>query len=367
MPAIGENELKKQLAAGELSGLYVVAGDEKYLVKRAAKRLIKKAGGEVFPEFNANEFGNGSSVDDIADAAQALPFMAEHKCVSVADFNVEEKDGTELDKLYELLDSLSESTTLVLWYPTLEFDGKKSAKWRKFLKKAESCGSVLLCARRDSSDLQKVLMREAEKEGCTLSRQNAARIVEYAGQDLTLLFNEIQKLCAFARGQNGPAGGEGADEFLAGEITAGMIEDLVPKSTETTVFLMSNALVAGNYEKAYSLLDTLFYQNEEPIAILGALSASYVDMYRARAAVESGQPSSAASAYGEYKGKEFRLRNAERSARGVPPEVLRKSLDLLLEADLALKGSRLDARIVLDELVAKLLLAAKGEKVLTGA
>ena len=35
---------------------------------------------------------------------------------------------------------------------------------------------------------------------------------------------------------------------------------------------------------------------------------------------------------------------------------------LLLEADLALKGSRLDARILLDELIAKLLLAAHGGK-----
>ena len=42
--------------------------------------------------------------------------------------------------------------------------------------------------------------------------------------------------------------------------------------------------------------------------------------------------------------------------------MLRESLHLLLEADLALKGSRLDARILLDELIAKLLLAAHGGK-----
>ncbi len=67
-----------------------------------------------------------------------------------------------------------------------------------------------------------------------------------------------------------------------------MVEELVPKSTETTVFLLAGALVAGDYEKAYTLLDVLFYQREEPIAILGALATSYVDMYRVRAALESG-------------------------------------------------------------------------------
>ena len=36
---------------------------------------------------------------------------------------------------------------------------------------------------------------------------------------------------------------------------------------------------------------------------------------------------------------------------------------VLLEADLALKGSRLEARIILDELIAKLLLAAQEDRV----
>lgn len=359
MPEITEAELKKQLAADTFSSVYLIAGEEKYLVKRAAGRLIKRAGGEAFPEFNLHEFGNDSGVDGISDAAQALPFFAEHKCVAVADFNVEEKDSVELQKLYELLDVTPDTTSLVFWYPTLDFDGKKSAKWKKFQKAVSDKGSVLLCGRRTGAELQKLLLREAEKAGCVLSRQNASRILDYAGQGVTALLHEMEKLCAFALGQ----AQEGA--LPAGqqpEITVEMIEALVPKTTETTVFLMSNALVAGNYEKAYSLLDLLFYQNEEPIAILGALSSAYVDMYRVRAALESGQPASAAGAYGEYKGKEFRLRNAERSARSLKPEALRSSLDLLLEADMALKGSRLSGRIVLEELIAKLLLAAKGER-----
>lgn len=62
MPELTEAELKKQLAAGELCGVYLIAGEEKYLVKRSASRLVKKAAGEAFPEFNRNEFGNDSSL-----------------------------------------------------------------------------------------------------------------------------------------------------------------------------------------------------------------------------------------------------------------------------------------------------------------
>ena len=368
MPEIAEAQLKQQLAAGNASGVYLIAGEEKYLVKRAAGRFIKKAEKEAFPEFNSHAFTNDSGVDSIADAVQALPFFAEHKCVAVADFNVDEKDSTELQKLYELLDVTPDTTSLVFWYPTLDFDGKKSAKWKKFLKVMGEKGSVLFCERRTGPELQKLLLREAEKAGCVLSRQNANRILEYAGQDVTALLHEMEKLCAYALGQEtlrspeGPLSAELPPNKEPVEITAEMIEDLVPKTTETTVFLMSNALVAGNYERAYQLLDLLFYQNEEPIAILGALSSAYVDMYRVRAALGSGLSASAAGEYGEYKGREFRLRNAERSVRNLRSDILRNSLDLLLEADMALKGSRLSGRLVLEELVAKLLLAAKGER-----
>ena len=238
----------------------------------------------------------------------------------------------------------------MFWYPTLDFDGKRSSKWRKFLKQAEERGTVALCARRGQGDLLRFVTREAEKAGCALPRQAAQKLLEYAGQDLTTLQNEVEKLCAYALGQG------------QGEVTLAMIEELVAKSTETTVFLLSGALVAGNYEKAYTLLDALFYQREEPIAILGALATSYVDMVRVRAALENGGTYGDAAQYGDYKGKDFRLKKAQQNVRGVPQQVLRESLHLLLEADMALKGSRLEPRIILDELIAKLLLAARRER-----
>lgn len=43
--------------------------------------------------------------------------------------------------------------------------------------------------------------REAEKAGCALPRQAAQKLLEYAGQDLTTLQNEVEKLCAYALGQ----------------------------------------------------------------------------------------------------------------------------------------------------------------------
>ena len=191
MPTVDESGLRKRIGAVELSCLFVVAGEEKYLVKRLAQQLIKRAAGDAFPEFNNQSFTNDSSLDSVGDAAQALPFFAQRKCVSVADFDVEAKSPQELEKLYELWELAPESTTLVFWYPTLDFDGKRSSKWRKFLKQAEERGTVALCARRGQGDLLRFVAREAEKAGCALPRQAAQKLLDYAGQDLTTLQNEV--------------------------------------------------------------------------------------------------------------------------------------------------------------------------------
>lgn len=348
MPEITEQDLKKQISAGQPAPLYLLWGEEKHLLGRTARRLVRRLGGEDFPAFNRSEFSAEAAMENIADAVLALPFMAERKCVAVSDWNLDEKPQAQLDLLYELLGALPETTSLVLWYPTLDWSEKKSARWKKLLQTANQAGCTLAFARREPGELRRLLAREAEKQGCALPRPSAEKLLEYVGPDLKPLLSELEKLCAFALGGGG------------GEITPQMVEELTPKSTETTVFLMVNALVAGEYQRAYGLLNALFYQNEDPIAVLGAMASTYVDMYRVRAALESGLTSAAPAEYGDYKNRQFRLRSGERWAKKMTTAQIKRCLDLLLEADLALKGSRLEPRLVLETLVARLLLATEG-------
>ena len=98
---------------------------------------------------------------------------------------------------------------LILYLPTLEIDPKKSAKWRTFLKKLDTRGFSLPSLRLKDNELEKYVCREAEKANCLLSRKLAERIVQYVGNDLNALTNEVTKLCAFEGG---------------GEITAEQVE-----------------------------------------------------------------------------------------------------------------------------------------------
>lgn len=344
MAEITEAELKKQIDKAEFSPLYVLHGEETFLVERYAQKLVSKAAGESFLDFNLQRFDGASvSIDEIADAVEALPFMAERKCVAVSNLDVEKRNAQEQDKLKELIANIPETTVLVIFLTSVAIDYKKSSKWKSFFAAANKTGSTIQLKRRENADLEKLLCTAATKRFCNLSRQDAARIIFLCGNDLQILYSELDKLCSFV-GQ--------------GEITPQIIDQIVVKNLETTVFILAKALIAGEYEKAYKGLDLLFYQNEEPVTILAVLASSYVDMYRVRTAVQSGQSCTEPAKYFDYKGKEFRLRNADRDVKNLSTEVLRESLNVLLQTDIALKSSRTSSRILMEELIAKLLMVS---------
>lgn len=349
MPELTEVQWKKAADRLELNGLYFIYGEEKYVISAYLQRLLKKVSEGPFADFNVQRFsGDGLSADRVADAAEALPMMAEKKYVLIHDLDVEKLPARELNKLYELVENLPESTVLLFFQPTLVMDVKKSAAWKKWLTTVKKQGTVLEVRPRDGAELEKLLCTYAEKRGCDLTRQDAGFLITQCGKELQSLFHELDKLCAY---------------IGSGTITRAVIDQVAVKNLETTVFLLSKALVAAQYDKAYSLLDLLYQQREEPVAVLAVLSSAYVDMYRVRACVQGGHSSAELASYFPYKGKEFRLKNAERDMKSLSLEKLRESLSVLLETDIGLKSSRTNDRILMEKLIARLLLIAEKERI----
>ncbi|MCH3971593.1 MAG: DNA polymerase III subunit delta [Oscillospiraceae bacterium] len=343
-----EKDLKKQIAADNLSGLYLLYGEEKYLVSLWAQRLIKKAAGKAFLDFNLQHFTGEVSADALDDAVQALPFMAARKCVAVSDLSLDGRTPAENKKLLQLLGDVPETTVLVLSFAASDPDFRKDKKWKAIFAASKEHGTCTAFGRRTKSELEKTLMTGAAKRGCSLARADAAQMVYAVGDNLTALQNELEKVCAYT--------GSGA-------VSPKTLQLLITQNLETRIYDLSKALLAGNSGRSYRILDQLLEQKEEPVHILAVLSGAYIDMYRVRTALQSGESAMEPAAhFPEYKRREFRLSNAERDTHGLSTQILRSSLDTLLQADLDLKGSRTDEKLILEKTLARLLLIARGEK-----
>jgi DNA polymerase-3 subunit delta len=348
MPEITEAELKKQIDESNFAGLYFLYGEEKYLVSYYMKKLSGKASGKQFTDFNFQKFDGGETdADHIAEAVQSLPFFSERKCVLVENPDADAMKAVEAGKWKELVSSMPETTVLVVALPDLKADEKKKKSWKKFIDLMKSHGNVVRFGRRTGPQLQKLLCSGAQKRGCQLSSRNADRLVSFCGSDLTTLLNELEKLCSYVE---------------QGEITVQVIDSLASKNLEARVFDLSKAVLSGSGDRAYSILNLLLEQGEEPVGILAVLSSAYLDLYRVRASIQSGLGTLEPAKHFDYARKEFRLKNAERDAGRYPDGMYRESLKELLAADLALKSSRGDRRIVLEKLIARLLILAERGK-----
>ncbi len=341
MAALTEQEFKKMLSAGELPMLCLVMGDEDYLKKHYVSQLEKKSVDEAMAQFNLHRINSESFVfDDLYQVAQSMPFMSERNCVVVKDLAVDKMKNDDFEVLLDLLGDPPETCVMVFWMDSVALDEKKE-KSKLFIKAVDSAGVVLRLDKMSGSQLYKLLENGAKKRGCEMSRDVSGYMVKCVGDDLNLLLNELEKLC-FYKG--------------SGELTRRDVDTICVRSLDASVFDLSKALVSGTAAQAFSILGDLLAQKEKPVVILGTLISSYVDMYRAQVALNSGAAADAAAQVFNYKRREFRLKNAARSSTQMSMEQLRTCLEILADADARIKSTALDERRILEETMLKLIL-----------
>lgn len=339
MAVMNETQLKTALKDG-LRSAYVLYGEESYLVEQYARLIAKQAIGDPDDAFNMHRFdGQSVTAEQLEEAVEALPLMAEHTCVMVRDMDL----AAHAQRLTEIVQQMPDTCVLIFWQMTVQPDKKKG--WSTVFAAVEPVGCVVDFARKTAGDVVKLLVSGAKRRGCVLAAEDARLIVEQAGNDLNLLLCELDKLVALADG---------------GTITRDMIEQMGTKNLEARVFDLSKAILQGRAKQAYELLHQLFVQREDPVPVLAVLSNAYADVYRAKIADIGGVPAQTlATDIKSYKGKEFRLRNAARDASRMSVAMLRDSLDILAQADNDMKFSNKDNRTLLEQTVSRLIARAQ--------
>lgn len=341
-----EQEFKKEIAKGDFQRIYVLYGDEKYLVKHYTNTLVNKITGKKTNNFDYIKLGSDTALEDICAAAEQIPVISQYKCVLINDYHIENLPESDFKELENYCQDISPSTVLIFSMPTLLSDSKKNTKFKRLIHIAEKVGIAIEFQKKGDIALEKQLVSWAEKAGCTLTGVNASKIISLCGTDMTFLRNELHKLTAYADGS---------------EITGEMIKLLVVKNTETRIFALSDCIMQGDFRGAYYQLAQLFEQNEKPEIILSTLGSVYIDMYRMRVANESGKNIADVSKDFQYGKRDFVLKKANVNAKKYSTTALRKVLDIILQTDIKLKSTRADSRILLETLITRLMLAVREE------
>ena len=345
MASFDEKGLRKHIKEKAFFPVYLFFGDESYLKAQYVNLLAQTAVDKAFESLNLDRFdGKTTELRTIFDRALTLPMLSERRCVIVEDYKLESLTEKDAKALSASLEQLGNSTVLIFLQTGSAFNRKNG---KKALALFEKFGAVCELNRRKGNELLRPLISSAAKQGAVLSPQMAQYLVSCVGDDFNALINELSKVCSYAAG---------------GEITKQHIDAVAVKTVDAKVSDLTRALRAGNFEKAYFILDSLITLKTEPNYILGSIIGTYVDMYRAKVACQCTGTAQPLAPLFNYKGREFALNYAARDAAKLELTALRACLDELNEADAKLKSTGTAQTLVIEQVMVKLLLIANGEK-----
>ena len=343
-----EEALKNILKKGD-KNVFVLLGEDGYLKRFYVDKLTKNIASDD-DVFNYQRFEQDTPLQEVYDAVQQFPMMNDKKVVILRDFDFSACDATDFNKLLSLLSDVPETTVFIMWYDALEVEIKKNAKLDKIVKACDGAGgAVVNLSHRKGFELEKMLNDGALKRGCKMENGAAKFLIENVGDDIFTLKNELEKLCAYAKGE---------------VITKAIIEKVAVKTVESDIYALADKILKCDLSAAYKILDDLFFMRVDPIIILSTISSVYVDMYRLLAARSHNFGNEKIAEDFAYGNRSFLIKNAAYNLKKFDFNKLQLSLNELAAADKAIKSFSGDERVVLEKLIVELsYIAVKGESI----
>ena len=340
MSIITENDLKAQIKSQNFEKFYLLFGEENYLTEYYSKILVQKILDNNINNFNYKVFyKNKLNLDELENFSEAISFTSTKKCILIKDLEFNSLSATNIKKFKEIIKNLPDEIALIISQINIETDKKHSTSFNSFIKFSEKKGQVIEFRKLSKMALEKQLISWAKRLSKDLSPNNAGLIVENCGENLGVLKNEIEKLCAYSQDT----------------ITVDDINNIVIKKLEANVFELTRLISSKHFELAIKKLNLLFKMKESPIAILSILSNYYIDIYRVKVFKNSGESIyKIKEIFKDYKNKEFRLTNAQKICEQLTLESIKNILHIIVKTDLKLKNSNINQQTVLEELIIKI-------------
>lgn len=345
MARIDTRKLADQLKAGQFSNLYYFYGSDTMQVETCVKRVLRAVtGGDETAVTKLD--GTDLDVSLLADEAEMCPMFADHNCIWVHDLNMDAVREDVRKAVMEVLKNVAEQTVLVFDVTGFDIFGGKTGKNkkptdknRKVIDYIEKHGTTCLCEPKNQSQLAGDIIALAKKHGCPMDRPAAMKLAELCGCQTLLVMQEMGKLCAFADGQ---------------EITETMVRDMVAPQLETTVYMLTGAVLGHRSADAMRAVSDLLAMRVEMPYLMATVAGSMIEVQRACAARQEGKRVEDVMHDFGYRFS-FIVENAFRTSMGETNAHIAKCLELLCNAEKRLHSGAVDERVLFEKTIVEML------------
>jgi DNA polymerase III subunit delta len=351
------SEIEASRTGGVLRPGYVLLGDEAYLHERCRRAildtLIDAGSGPAMRDFALAEIDLAeTSIFEALDRAQTPSLMAPFQVLFLRNLKTLYTRGAKKDE-FAALDGYGRSPNpqallvfvadhLHLSSDLRRMDMQDKDRYERIRETlGDWCGMVEL-VRVEESDAMRWLVVEAEKRGSVLEVDAARELTDALGADLMLMASELEKLLLYTGERR--------------RITLGDVETMVLGAKQRSLYELTDAISAKDRPRALALLQGLLNASdggeESAIGHLYMLARTFRQML---VILEKDVRDSRAIWQALWQGfrmPPFAAEDLIRQARRYQSRRdLTRALRLIARADLELRSSPPDKRLVLERLV----------------
>ena len=341
---------------GQLRPGYVLAGDETFLLERCRQAVLRGFVPPELKDFCLSDLDlSGNSIFEVLDRAQTPSLMAPFQVIFVRNVRQLYTRGAKKDEFAALdhyFRSPNPQALLIfvadfLRIPSdsrrMEMDDKN-----RFERLTETlgahCGMVEL-ARVSEDDAMRWITATAQEAGTRMEPDAARQLVDALGADMMMVASELEKLLLYTLGR--------------GRIKLGDVETMVLGAKQRSLYELTDAISARDRARALALLHGLLNSSDagEDAAIghLYMLARTFRQML---VILEKNVRDSRAIWQALWQGfrmPPFAADDLIRQARRYKSRrELTRALRLIARADMELRSSPPDKRLVLERLVYEL-------------
>jgi len=322
--------------------VYLLHGEDEFAIAQYIQRVEAKLDDAGSAALNTVRLdGRAVSLDELRQAAFAIPFMIRRRIVIVDHPLARLSSPLQQEKFLALLDQIPESTALLLAeYRTLQLQDKKDKKKHWLLKWAETAGErveVTHFPAMNLIEMQRWIMKQAKAVHGEFTPKAAQELGLLVGDDTRMASQEIDKLVAYTN--------------YARPVEAEDVALLVAAAGQADIFAMVDALGNGDAKTAMSTLRRLLV-GQDALSLLGMVVRQFRLLLLTREVIDSGgREADVAREVGVHP---FVAAKISAQARRFSLPALEAIYRRLLGVDEAIKTGQMEGDVALETFVARI-------------
>lgn len=247
-----------------MKNIYVVYGNEKYLIESSLNKIIKTNSASEIIKYDLNM----DLVNNIVEEIISFPLFADKKTIIILNAlfltglnnNISEEETAIFEKI---LFDVSDQINLVFVVENEKLDGRKN-----IVKKLLKDSNILECNKFSDQENYEFVKSKFEDDNYQIDLKAINSLLDKSKENLSLLMSEVEKLKLYK-----------SDTKI---ITKDDVDQLVSKYDYDNVFELTNSVINKDLNKSLFLYQELLKRGEEPIKIIVLLANQFRTIFQVK-------------------------------------------------------------------------------------